>query len=113
MPNKQTVGRAMPRNAPKQARPVRRDVITQPEIRAVAELFDLAHDLAVAVRARMEAGARLQRGLYTAYVRGGRTLAEERKHREEWCGLGLSGLNIEIRKAAPVKPTSKGARGRG
>ena len=71
------------------------DFVTQAEIKAVAELENIARDLAIEVRRRIENGARVQKGRYAAHVeRGASPIPDERRHREGCAAASLGGLYI-------------------
>ena len=73
--------------------------VTQSELKAVCVLFDLAHELALAIRARLEAGAPLQRGVYVANVEQGcGSVRTELRYIREPGPTSLCGLRIASRK---------------
>lgn len=80
--------------------PPKPDYVTQSEISAVVQLSEIADDLAIEIRRRIENGARIQKGHYAAHVqRGASTIREERRHREGCVAWVMHGLDIEVSRA--------------
>jgi hypothetical protein len=76
------------------------DLVTQTELRAVVELYDIANDLAIEIRRRIENGARVQGGSHKVTIGGGEAIVKERRHRTTCCGTSLRGLYIDYPEGA-------------
>ena len=77
------------------------DYVMQSELRSVIELQNIAEDLAIEIRRRIENGARVRKGGLTACVSSGAdSVAVARRHRENCSGTDLMGLDITRRAEA-------------
>ena len=94
----------MPNKKPKTkpaAKPEAADYVTQSELRSVIELYDIAQDLAIEIRRRIENGAHVRKGELTARLSSGaESVAVARQHRDNCSGTDLMGLDITRRAEA-------------